>query len=1450
MAITTAEDILNPLSSKVVFAKVFYIESGDLKYLLFSDKYKKFSNGDKPDVRISSIPFFKKEIDPINNNIIIQSAYKLNLFNQDDVLTSLFNGRIFNNQAVEFYISTEDSTDEILIAKGLYDEANVGEVIEISLKEISDLTKVNRLEKFSTYSEDPEERLTEYNEEYVDETERDTQEPTFKDKVKKIVLGKYPLVKCENINPVESSEKWTTSRVWGYIEKVSGTNYYRLYVTNFPNGSGYAPFGQETLDTPHIQKLRKSAFDGDFLTIAGWESKFTFSVASSLYTTSTANPFSVSPVQNKYINLQFEEGDESYFTNALSPKRLLGEVLLKSSDGNHYNDEYHVSDKTDSTFETSLVTELPPFTTEVILHSDKEAGTPGTDQSLNYTHKIHEKNTGTNWIKIADNWNFLEAGDRIDLEVYVDDTIQQTEQVEVESFDIATKKIYFKEPDSLSAYALELVQGLNITPNPDFRVQVKFEKIQKIKIKNKTLFLKKNYFDLKIGLDGNGNYRIEDYPFQINDYNYRVKYNGGFDWAFPGVRCWVKRNAFHSLINLAQVGRGQLSIPDSNQFEGNTIMHYGVSDYVDWTSGANCKVEYQFSGQGDFYKPDGNNSYNYNFFRFKIRSGICTVGELMALADDINCPFYFTHDGTVTTSTVINFSALTASATILSSTTNSVEVSASDYPNFMVGDIINVPYPGSGSAYLIVTSRAVVTISMVDHYFIYYATQAFVAPTGGTIYNTLKAIDSTRYFRIPGYFSVDINQPETQYGTSDNNDFILRSQKYRTSARRQSEEADTTASTLLNLEKNSDLLVRKANEKSKLFFGWWLEHNGDAADSAYNTWTQNTYKTKSIPQWLTDGSESFNSLSKPGYSSSSTILSRIVPKYGNFINLCPKFNLNLASNYAWGGDNVTGFGYNVGGQSKKDQAIAQAVANRINEQANLSNLYMDSGLKIIAVAVKDGDTWYVRVKHMTYNNCSTNVFKELWDKMDNNVEVVSKPTNYCAFIPFIRNNSLYVKLDRKALSLANSVGTDENFYLINLSGAENAMDTIHYLNDHDHFKVKFRDTVLNGNGSGSITSWYSLPISQQVDYNPNQLIRRYTGFSFANMLNFTAPNVFSKKIGSPDYEKLVNPDKGWIIESRSYLVPDLFHVIAEKFNNAYRFNNNTDESKTFADNEAYYLSVENYYQMTNWDSETVQPNYAKKNFWLDSLGVKVGYWGCRIVEPFELSKSDYVYANFKDKNANLGSILETLLSVYNITNFDPANIAAVKELGITGYLILDKEQEFYKSINPMLEANNMICFVNKDNKITFEKLNLLSTSADKTLSYYDTLSMNKLIDFPKFSKIIINYLKDETTEKVQTQEILNTAKNATFITFGIDNPKKIEANIIREITDPDDLEMLVQKYTEQNEYLEIQTDLSLIQLDLNDVVEQELKDGSTSLWLVVRKETNFGTMRFKMIKCI
>src|SRR5574343_1317655 len=145
----TSQDLTNPLSSKVVFAKIFYIEGVVHKYYLFSDKFKKFSNGDVPELRLSSIPFFKKEIDPINNSIIIQSAYKISLLNDDDVLTPLFQGKIFNNQVVEFYLSTEDSTDEILIAKGVFDDANISNTIEINLKEISDLTKVNKLNKFS-----------------------------------------------------------------------------------------------------------------------------------------------------------------------------------------------------------------------------------------------------------------------------------------------------------------------------------------------------------------------------------------------------------------------------------------------------------------------------------------------------------------------------------------------------------------------------------------------------------------------------------------------------------------------------------------------------------------------------------------------------------------------------------------------------------------------------------------------------------------------------------------------------------------------------------------------------------------------------------------------------------------------------------------------------------------------------------------------------------------------------------------------------------------------------------------------------------------------------------------------------------------------------------------------------------------------------------------------------
>ena len=722
----TIDDLTNPLSSKVVFAKVFYIEAGVQKYYLFSDKFKKLSNGDVPELRLNSIPFFKKEIVLINNSIIIQSAYKISLLNDDDVLTPLFQGKIFNNQIVEFYLSTEDSSDEILIAKGVFDDATISNTIEINLKEISDLTKVNKLNKFSTYSEDHLERLNEYNDEYNTNTEKDTQNPDFKDKVKKVVLGKYPLVKCENINPVESNDKWTTSRVWGYIEKVSGTNYYRLYVTNFPNASGYVDFEQETKDTPHIQKLRKSAFNGDFLTIAGWEDKFTFSVASSLYTTSTSNPLTVSPLQNKYINLQFEEGDESEFINALSPKVLIGEVLLKSNDGVHFNDEFHVSDNTSSTYEEAVVTELPQYLAENILHSDDEAAYPGVaDNALNSFHKIHQYNSGENWIKVNDNWNFLEAGDLINLEIYYADYLQSSEQFEVESFDLATKKIYFKEPDRLSVNALYIFS----LSDPDYDFKVKFEKIQKIKVKNKTLFLKKNHFDLKVGVDYNGYFKIDRYPFVLND-DYKwsyVKYGPGiaewefFGTAYPGIRVFVKQNAFHILQNLAQVGRGQFNVSEPI-FDGNTIMHFAVSNLVDYATSENCMVHYQYDSSGDFYKRDGNGGSNSNFFNIKIRSGVCTVGELIDLSDDINCPFIFTRDGSLTDSSVIDLSGFTFSATILASTTTYIEVSSSDYANFNAGDNVWLPHPATPDVLIQITTKGIVNVGGIDKYRLYYST--------------------------------------------------------------------------------------------------------------------------------------------------------------------------------------------------------------------------------------------------------------------------------------------------------------------------------------------------------------------------------------------------------------------------------------------------------------------------------------------------------------------------------------------------------------------------------------------------------------------------------------------------------------------------------------------------------------------------------------------------------
>ncbi len=1424
---TTLDQLKNPLNPVIVFVKIHYLNNlGEADYFLFSDKFKKFSNGDVPEVRLDNIPFFKKEIDPLNNAVIVASGYKISIANQDDVLSELLKDKIFNNQKVEFYVSTEDSSDEVLVATALINDAVISDKIELNLKEVNDLTKKNKLNGFTIYSQDHTARLTQYLNEKTNNLEIDTHNTELEKKGKQVVLGKVNKAPVINVNPVDT-KNWVGTRCWGSIYIIPGETYSipTLFFLNDASDNT-----RETRHTAQLQKIRKALFNGDKLTIAGSEKKFTFKLASSYYTeddTYTNSPQGIkyqAPLTEKYLNLELDEGDIEDFYGIT----LEGEILIQVGDALNYNDEFLVSDNHTSTYEETNLVSAKTFESKNIL----KAYAPATNDSLNAVHKIINYGSvgSQNFIEIEDNWTFLEQGDLINVCYLYDGTLRLSEEFEVNSYDPITKKIWFKEPNALSYPMLLAIFEREEYPSDPHEIKVRFDKIQKITVKGKEITRKKNYFDLKVG-NSSTTFAgpLDFYPFQNDLYSgNEIKFiESSSDFLLKsGLRMYVKKNAHQIIANLGQVFISKLNT-NLNFNNGDTIMSYGVSDYSDYVSGANARIEYNFRQYGDFKQNYTQEQLSRNFWHLKIRYGTCTVAQLKALADDPNCPFYWTYTGS--DSDTIDVPTLTS---LTGHTTTKLKVSSTDYAKFYVANVIRILQSGNETNVHIKAK----SISGSD-YFLEFSALGFT-PSDSVQYkyvgegSTMAAnieLETSRAFRIPGFISIDTNNPYSTTAYSNSN-----------TSSRDKYETSNTAGAEFYLEKDSDVLIRKQNLKQKLVLTWFLEHNGTAhGNSSWDYLSEGTYKTKTVSQYIGDASESFRSLVKTNWDDTNVMLNRAAYKYTTTINLCPNFNLN-STVYRWGGaGETTDFGYISGVSNfEKRQAMAMAIACKFNLNA-YHNLALDGGVGIVAVAITDGTDWWVRFKHMTYNN-ATGFNDRYWKNSTTDLTPSQASKNYSVFIPFIRNGSLYIKLDRKALTQAIGVASNDSFKNLTNSPDLQYLDDVSSMNDY--YDGSYSRAYREGNG---VNSWWEDILPTAYEKNPSVLVKKHSGRNFLNVLNFVIPNRISAKIGVNEYEKQFSLEKFDIIETTSAIFPNLSHAIVEKWHNNYVFNRASpgDETKTNAENEELVMSCENFYQMTNWDDLNFQPAYAKRNLFYDKNNNN------RFYKYVELDSSADITVYFKDKNSDLGNCLKKVMEVYGITNYNQASLDTLTDSGVFGFLVIDKEQEFYKNINPLLEANNVVCFTNEDGELEFKKLDLLSETAVKTINYYDTASLVKKIECPQFTKVILNYGKDSDGNDL-TQEIINDAKDTIFNDNNLDNPKILNVNLIGELTNENDKFMLIQKYTEQNKFIEFEVSMEYINLNLNDIIKFIFKDNTEGYYLITKKETDFSGIKFKAIKCV
>ena len=191
-----AELAKNPNLKKTLFMIIEYYDTSDTtsKKLYLSDNYfVGLTNGTtgttQPyEPRLHKIPFFEQEIDPITNEVLIKSSYKVDILNNDDYYKDILDVALFKNQKVSIYsyVDTLAVADSLLLATAsIKDMSGDDDYLTLELEDLFYYNKSNgaNMSKFT----DSDGLVT-----------ADT-----KDKYKPVWLGKVNGHKGININEVE-----------------------------------------------------------------------------------------------------------------------------------------------------------------------------------------------------------------------------------------------------------------------------------------------------------------------------------------------------------------------------------------------------------------------------------------------------------------------------------------------------------------------------------------------------------------------------------------------------------------------------------------------------------------------------------------------------------------------------------------------------------------------------------------------------------------------------------------------------------------------------------------------------------------------------------------------------------------------------------------------------------------------------------------------------------------------------------------------------------------------------------------------------------------------------------------------------------------------------------------------------------------------------------------------
>jgi hypothetical protein len=1345
-------DIRNTNNKLIYIAEINYLDSnGDSKKLYFSTHSKLITIDTiriNPIVRLDSTPNISTKINFEDNSVIEKNDYSLSILNNDRELDDLFLGKIFNNQFINFYVTTEDSNDLLSISKGIFKSIKISDRIDLSVTDVNSLEKKITLDRHQGYST--------FNIDLFKNEFNNRLSYTFnKDligKVKPILIGKVNQKAV--LDNICGSDNWLPTglfncKITSYANSESHY-YYKLEMEK----EGIDFYNKIVNYHTQWEILRKKlTMNGEFCitnnsTLINQAAKF--QLISPLYhpeqitSGQTFNYESTNGIDNNYFFVVKRIGDESL--------PITGQLYVKSGkEALDTNNDFYCGETDDGLLyhETTLkdigYSGYENFTNQSGTHADF---------NFNTYHKMFKLNEDNRYIELKDNWSFLEAGDII----YVCDLDgEQAEELVVQK--IEGNKIYTDHHLSQ-----EKIEDIKVNNNI-IKYLVRFDKVQKIKIKDKFYYNKRNYIDIKIQLNkaGVSTYSATNLAF------YDI--NGGtgtsIDVDNPAINGGL--TPFSYYVNTGFTYTDLITKP---YFPYTASNKYTINFN---TGGAKTPaITYSRTASGGNIGGIQNLQINVSY-----SSTTTTKTDMKTALDSITwCPFTIVGGGGSIVGTI-----------------SPTSYNIGQYPTFNIWN-----YRG-------VFNSANALNNVND-----YPDNSTITKIEPGFYDSIYKETSTPF--ILNWFPERGDWGYEQSGNINLSNFPVSPNKFASYSN-----IDTPHP--LPLYGN----LRYVNVVNLI--------------------------------------DSFNFLN---YNSiDGTFFSIQSSNPVNQINLCPDFAVCQSSEFR--GTN----GQGLLTLENNNWFYAMTIANKFNSYRfapnynfNGSSLVIDTGFtnqyyKMIAVPViKDGSV-YVRIKyhHLMSNPNQSLIQPEL---PYYNAFVISEVSdNISVFTPFLKENSIYIKLNKKSLTYLNGKkfasfnikdNTRVNSTNMMYYSARKPYITINTINDR-LFAYSVSPPQYN---ESALPQTISMPAGlpepdELIDTNPDyalipfhmnnyDLIGRESVFfpkRFNRDLDFktSSKNEFELKEGDVTYFDFPSG----MVDANTKIPTYGLTPIQDVLHSYYEGTAYNDKAQLVFYYENWLASSGKFRTFKSKTSYKDRTGYNLYNLKINTTAAKynVKKW---LYKFWEYGSQD-VYFYYKDKNSNIGNFIEKLSNLYNVS-YNLETISNLKNKNITLGCYLNEEISYYKNFNKYLSVTGLYCVVNNKGEIDF----IDSTNYDtfKKINYSNLIDYKKEIVYNKFTDIQINYSIDKSIDKYEGQQFIHSDQYEIFNSNDISNTKVINADYSGFVNDTSILDYLKKRYTKEVVNYSIELPLNFIDLNVGDnIIIEDLEDDEY-IYKIYSKEVKFNKL--------